>query len=544
MRSFLSTFKYNIILALFITFAFVIGEQLFRLYNDLLNFNLSIKTFLEQFLINLLIISIISKRAILTTYSILILFVWFQLVHFSYYGAWIFPLEYLLFFTQFQETYKTFVSITEIAIIPTLIALFIFIVTYFLLRRFEENRIKVPFLSFFIIAFLIFLPLKIYIKDDHKKNNKPNFEHYPVKNTIRTLSNLFGNIIPKKISGVSGLEQELIDTPSIIYNNPNINVIVIMGESLNKNFMSLYDYKIKTTPFLDTLESNKNFIYKNAISAGVFTSVSIPNFFNMVEKPDGVPQILSTNTCLFKMAKNNGFQTYFYSSQAQEELKGIKNYICANWIDELVDGTVVTKDKNKSALDINLTNMLDNVDFDKPSFITLHQRGSHTPFIETFPKEFEIYTKENINDDSIIQNTLDYLNSIRYTDHVLEELIKKIKEKTNRETYIIFTSDHSTNIGNANINGHGTLEHESIYQVPFFMLSLNSKKDIKENFSDFPYISHFQISTLLSSLLGYETKYKHFNRKENFFVCGSDISGLSGVLSISFDENNNQIRSE
>ena len=127
MKEILSKFKYNIILAVAITSTFVITEQLFRIYNDLLTFNLSIKIFLEQFLINLIIISVVSRKAILIAYSILVLFVWFQLVHFSYYGTWIFPLEYILFFSQFQETYKTFVSITHIAIIPTLITMFILI---------------------------------------------------------------------------------------------------------------------------------------------------------------------------------------------------------------------------------------------------------------------------------------------------------------------------------------------------------------------------------------------------------------------------------
>lgn len=542
MKEILSKFKYNIILAVAITSTFVITEQLFRIYNDLLTFNLSIKIFLEQFLINLIIISVVSRKAILIAYSILVLFVWFQLVHFSYYGTWIFPLEYILFFSQFQETYKTFVSITHIAIIPTLITMFILINIYYLVNKFERNRVKIPFLSFFIILVLVFLPLRIYLKDDYRKNNKPNFEHYPIKNTIMTLSNLFGNIIPKKISGVSGLEQKIKKTPEIILNNPDVNVILIMGESLNRNFMSLYDYKINTTPFLDTLKSKDNFIYKNAIAGGVYTDVSIPNFFNMVEKPDGIPQILSTNTCLFKMAKENGFDTYFYSSQAQEELKGIKNYLCNNWIDELEDGTEITKDKNKSALDINLLGMLDKVDFNKPSFVTLHQRGSHTPFIKTFPEEFEVFTKKNIGDNSIIQNTLDYLNSIRYSDHVLENIIKEVEKKTTRETYIIFTSDHSTSVGDSNINGHGSLVHDSIYQVPFFMLILNSKKNIKEDFSDFPYISHYQISNLISNLLGYKKTYQYFNKKEDFFVCGSDISGLSGVLNISFDDNNNLVR--
>ena len=75
----------------------------------------------------------------------------------------------------------------------------------------------------------------------------------------------------------------------------------------------------------EKVKNDENFLYKKAIGGGVSTIVSIPTFFNIIQKPDGLPQILSTNTCLFKMAKNNGFNTHFYSSQSSEELKGIKS---------------------------------------------------------------------------------------------------------------------------------------------------------------------------------------------------------------------------
>lgn len=336
-------FQNNILLALIITILFISIEQFYRIYNDILTFNLTMKSFFEQLLINLLIVSIISRKAILIVYTILALFVWFQLIHFSYYGTWIFPLEYLLFFTQFEEVLGTFTTVLNITVIPTICIIILLSSIIYTLNKFEINRIKIPYLSIILIIFILFLPLRIYIKDDYKKNNRPNFEHYITKNTILTLSNLFGNILPKKISGHSGLEQPVVDTPLIQNKNPNINIILIMGESLNREYMSLYDYKFNTTPFISSLKSDNNFIYKNAIGSGVLTDIAIPSFFNMISKPDGIPQILSSNTCLFKMAKENGFNTYFYSSQSQEELKGIKSYLCTKHIDTLKDGTYFTK---------------------------------------------------------------------------------------------------------------------------------------------------------------------------------------------------------
>ena len=97
-------------------------------------------------------------------------------------------------------------------------------------------------------------------------------------------------------------------------------------------------------------------------------------------------------------------------------------------------------------------------------------------------------------------------------------------------------------MGDKDRRGHGRLDYDSIYQVPFFMYSINNAKNMTNRFGDFEYISHYQISQLLSVLLGYQFEGKVFNKKETYYVNDSDISGLSGYLELSFDKNNNQIK--
>lgn len=535
----MKNFLNNLLIALLITLIFVSVEQTYRIYSDILTFNIDIKSFIEQFIIHLLIVSIVSRRAIIGTYFILALLIWFQLLHFGYFGTWIFPLEYLLFFTQFQETYDTFITVTHIAILPSIIIIILFTAIYIIINRTEEKRVKIPFLSYVLIAFLVFIPLRVYIKDT-KKGHRPNVEHYAIKNTFNNLGYLLGNIIPKKISGNSGLEQPIAETPAIISKNPDINVIMIMGESLHRDYMSLYGYEVNTTPYLKSLQNDENFLYKKGIGSGVVTDVAVPSFFNTIKKPDGVPQILSTNTCMFKMAKENGFETYFYSSHSQNQLSHLKNYLCMSWIDNYKDGTTETKDRKLPALDEFLVKMIDTIDFNKSNFVALQQRASHTPFNECFPPEFEVFNKGN-SPEGILQNTIDYHNSIHYTDYILSQIIKKIKSKTNKPTYFVFTSDHATNLGDKDRNGHGRLDYDSVYQVPFFVYSINDAVNINHKFTDFEYISHYQMGNVVNHLLGYQESHNPFNKKEDYYVCDSDISGLSGILKVSFDEENRQI---
>ena len=68
MKNNFSKFVYNLLLSFIITILFICFEQIFRIYNNILVFNLDIKSFIEQLILNLAIISIIKSRAIFITY--------------------------------------------------------------------------------------------------------------------------------------------------------------------------------------------------------------------------------------------------------------------------------------------------------------------------------------------------------------------------------------------------------------------------------------------------------------------------------------------
>lgn len=201
--------RINILLALVVNFCFVAIEQVYRIYNDILAFNLTFVGFVEQFVIHLLLISIISRRAILIVYGFLLVLVWFQLLHFGYFGTWIFPLEYLLFFTQFQETYDTFITVTDIAILPTISILIAFLTIYKLINIYEDKRLKIRYLSMVLILFVIFIPARVYV-EDMRKGHRPHVEHYAIKNTFNTVGYLLGSIIPKNLVVVLDLNSLLL----------------------------------------------------------------------------------------------------------------------------------------------------------------------------------------------------------------------------------------------------------------------------------------------------------------------------------------------
>lgn len=516
--------KYNLKFSLYLSVIFLVAEQLFRLSHPLLTFNLDFHKFTVQFAISFIALLLVSRRAIYGIFSFILFLMLMQFLHFNYYGTWIFPLEYILAFTKFTETIATFSTVLEITIVPLLIITPLAFLTFYILKKMDEKRVSIPYLSLVLILFLLFIPLRVYVKESSKKGARPNIEVSTIVNGVETLGFLFGRIIPQKISGESKLGQAVHPTPPVKKKTPDVNVVVIMGESLTHSMMSLYGAKDKTTPLLDKMSKEPEFFKQIAFTSGIVTDVALPSFFNILYKPDSTEQILSANTCLFKMAKENGFETYFYSAQSRIGLAYIKSYMCLNSVEHYLDGTHETQEKKKNALDGVLVERLDLIDFSKPSFIVLHQIGSHSPYGLRYPQSFAKFKSSGDRYDHGA-----YKNSILYTDYILSEIIKKLKLKTDRPTYVFFTSDHGE--GTDNHAGHGNLKLTSNFEVPFILYIINDKEKYVSSTLKQKYTSHYEIAKLVADRLGYDMSSMK-NDTNVHYVCGKDLSGIAGCLNI------------
>uniref|UniRef100_UPI001F09A880 sulfatase-like hydrolase/transferase n=1 Tax=Helicobacter sp. L8 TaxID=2316078 RepID=UPI001F09A880 len=80
------------------------------------------------------------------------------------------------------------------------------------------------------------------------------------------------------------------------------------------------------------------------------------------------------------------------------------------------------------------------------NFIVFHLFGSHAIYNRRFPKAYAKFTPADIpyqglhiKDEKDKQIVADYVNSLYYTDHVLEEIFKLFEDK---DALIIYLSDH------------------------------------------------------------------------------------------------------
>jgi len=513
--------SHNLLFGLSIGLLFIIIEIIFRVQHD----NLALFLKVSDYLTILLLFTIFSFfKQTLTSILLIILSSLFiiEIAHFNYFGYFLFPMEFILFFTKSHEIFETLNTKSNILIEPIIYSITLFYVIKQINHK-TSKRIKFDKIKYLLLL-LIFIPIintAIHYKT-RTLGERPNTNKSIIKNSLYVLKSFLGKTLPLYLSDVQVVEDSKQDLFINKKENQIDNVILIIGESLSSHYMSLYGYETKTTKNLDNmLNTDTNIHISKAISAGVFTDISIPMILNIAKKPNAIKHILSNKSNLFKLAKDHNFTTYWISSQANDGFSYIRSYMGLKYIDNYIDSENYGFDKFTSGDDSILFNEIKKIDLDKNNnFIVLNMIGSHSPYKTRVPNNFKPFGEDN--------DLSHYKNTIAYTDKIISSIIKYIKKSSSSKTLLVFTSDHGQNVSK-NGCGHGNINNRKHYKVPLlfftnnFKLSKNIVKILQQN-----YLSHHTMSLICTHYLGYDT-LKRIDI-EKAFVIGNDLSGNAGYL--------------
>ncbi len=357
----------------------------------------------------------------------------------------------------------------------------------------------------------------------HKQAKKllPMPDLHSTTNYMRSLNYFLVGILPKKILSNTSQTFPILPHPKSLNKNIDYNIVFIIGESLRAKNMSLFGYGKNTTPYL----SNINGVYSLPVyAAGTMTKTAVSALLNRVKYPGATEQMSIQKNNLFHLAKKNGFNTYFYSNQKKSALTILQNYMGKKYIDNYeYKESLKKKIKMLHSNDFALKQAIETIDFNNGNnFVVLQQRGSHSPYHKQYPKNFKKFEKT-------------YDNTVLYTDYVLSEIINYIKESSKKPTYIVFTSDHGELLHEHGRNGHGWF-FEEVYKVPFLFYADKANQDYNTSLQNVQ--SHFDVSNLVVSLLGYDV---NISRTNDIYVNGSDIDALAGYLHIKLDDSGKEL---
>ncbi len=312
--------------------------------------------------------------------------------------------------------------------------------------------------------------------------------------------------------------------------NKPLEVILILGESARADLMSAYNYHRPTTPWLKSIsDSGKVIVFNDVCSPACKTITSCQRIFTFW---DSAPNKQWYNypelTNIFKRA---GYSSNWFTNQSTTDIYSVEKLL-ANSADSVYSTNPYEETEGfHNCFDEKLLQLLPQTTTSKGTestssnkFTVIHLMGSHQGYDQRYPQAFEYFKpsdmKECLTDDAKRQKAA-YLNSLRYTDHLLE---KMIKHYSSQRALVFYFSDHGEMVDEPQQRGFfghgGNVNHPSV-DVPFFVYaSPQLRKEHPELWerikkAQFRPISTAWFTNSLTSLLGIRTKYN--DERYNFF---------------------------
>lgn len=278
------------------------------------------------------------------------------------------------------------------------------------------------------------------------------------------------------------------DNWEIISSKPQYkNYILVIGESVRKDFMHNYGFSIKNTPFAS---STNGIFFENYLSAG---SSTVPSLTNTLAKRNKNNHELHNN--LITLAKKSGFYTYWVSNQHylgewDTPISVIAKKANSSLFIKVID-PVKLGDATDEALLPFIKKSLTEKTTKKNKLIVVHLIGSHPPCCKRSNGKFNTYFHS--------KEISCYIQSIHNTDKLLQDIAETAK-KANNSWSMMYFSDHGLALESGKLCHQE--KYQEIFRVPMFIVSSDSNK--KEQIT--AYRSAFNFPYLFSQWTGIQEK--------------------------------------
>ena len=327
---------------------------------------------------------------------------------------------------------------------------------------------------------------------------------------------------------------ESIDLGNLKVKQPygQINVVVVIGESLRRGYMHCYGYPLDNTPKLDSLISDGSIIpYSNVISPATSTIESLTKVLTYLSLNS--PGAWHNYPNLTNVLSRSGYETYWVSNQ---EVVG--DYIQPISVIAKMSGKMNYVKMRTSVADLSPVH---NVGYDMEVLPYLHKYesqgkknvaqfihliGCHIDYSRRYPISYKRFTSKDIVAEGDKACIAHYVNSIYYNDDVVANIIKHYQ---NQKTLLFYFSDHGESLFDAPSKptyfGH-VRSLKSNVEIPFMVyVSPQLREEHPElyerilRYKDRPIVNDLFTNSLLE-LLGITNKYS--NPKLEFFSDGYD----------------------
>lgn len=311
-----------------------------------------------------------------------------------------------------------------------------------------------------------------------------------------------------------------------------INVVVVIGESLRRDYMHCYGYTLENTPKLDSLIADGSIIaYSDVISPAAGTVEALTKVLTYLSLD--VKGAWYDYPSLTNVLSRSGYESYWVSNQ---EITG--DYVQPlNVIARMSNVVQYVKMRTPASdwapiddngYDMEVIPYLRNYDYTKKASVAqfIHLIGSHVDYAQRYPKNYACFSSKDITKSGDKTCIADYVNSVYYNDDVVASIVEHYQ---NQKTLLFYFSDHGESLFDApnqpQFFGHG-LSLKSNVEIPFMVyVSPQLREEHPElyerilRYKDRPIVNDLFTNSLLE-LLGITNKYS--NPKLEFFSDGYD----------------------
>ena len=244
-------------------------------------------------------------------------------------------------------------------------------------------------------------------------------------------------------------------------------VILVIGEAARTDKLGLYRNGVQTTPRLEKFareHPSQFLIFGDAVAASSYTRISVPSLLSVTPARD-YDQI-TKHPSMLKIMKAAGHETILISNQTR---RGFHDDLVSAFMEDAAHRNYLTDsgDVHDEALIPPLLRVLAR-SADKSRLIIVHLAGSHFNYKARYPEReafFPPTTWEN-----------HYLNSLRYTDLVLQRIVDAVVQAS-QPVMMLYASDHGEYLNDYGdgLYDHGNSNHLTRFEIDIpFLVAFNT----------------------------------------------------------------------
>ena len=283
----------------------------------------------------------------------------------------------------------------------------------------------------------------------------------------------------KQLAGM----QELLDQNSKIPPLQNLKdanaglpatLVLVIGESTNKQHMSLYGYARPTTPKLDALR-NELVVFTQVVAPRPYTIETLQQVLTFADQEH--PDLYLTQPSLMNMMKQAGYKTFWVTNQ-QTMTK--RNTMLTNFSQQMDEQVYLNNSRaqNSREYDANVFGPFKRILSDpaERKFIIVHLLGTHMKYEYRYPSEYDVFKDRKGLADWVKSDQVEVINSydnaVLYNDFVVSSLIEAMAS-SKANGFLVYFSDHGEDVYDS--SGHNMLGRNEgkptppMYTVPFIL---------------------------------------------------------------------------